>query len=196
MLPALAGVALLIGLGVLWRREHDARAREAAAARRSEDSLRTVVATERARAARQHTGDSLAAARALASSARALAAARSEADSLAGLLSPLLDSLPLVSPDLLGPFLARVEAAWKAHLAGDDAERVKTDTALAVRDARIVALELGYAADLAACGAQIDSALAQLRRANARARPGLVQRALRALPWAAGAFLVGWVVGH
>jgi len=57
---------------------------------------------------------------------------------------------------------------------------------------RVIArIEAEHSADLAACAAQVDEAMHQLRVANDRARPGLLRRAVAAVPWIAGGYVTG-----
>ena len=188
---ALVFALALLLVGWLWLREHDARVREAAAAQRSQDSLVAAVAAVRAEAATRHTADSLATLRAVRERDAALARARAEAVRTADSLGKLLVGLAAAAPDTLRPLLYRILAEWTAHLDADLQERSAADSAIAERDARYVALEATYAADLAAVNRQLDEALRQLRAANARARPGLLRRAVMILPWAAGAYAAG-----
>ena len=120
-----------------------------------------------------------------------LAKARAEADSLRGLTGTLIDSLVRVAPDSLSPFVLRLRNAWMADLAARDLERVQADSALAVRDLYIMHLETAYTADLAVVRAQLAEAIRQLGAANERAAPGFWRRALRTLPWAGGAYIMG-----
>jgi hypothetical protein len=185
--------AVLVLVGWLWLREHDARVREAAAARYSQDSLAAAATTDRAEREARYAAKFLTYEAARRRAASELVAARRTADASAAGLTRLLDSLAAMAPDTLSAFVSRILADWTAHLDADLAERAAADAALAMRDARIVALEAAYGADLAAVNAQLDEALRQLARANARARPGLLRRALAALPWIAGGYVVGRV---
>ena len=189
--PLLVGAALLLGL--LWLREHAARTRQAEAARRSQDSLVTAVAADRAERAARYAADSANYEAARKRAASELAAARRVADESAGAYGRLLDSLAAMAPDTLSGFVSRLLTAWQAEQAGWLAERAAADAALAERDARIVALEATYAADLSAAHAQVAEALRQLTACNRRASPGLLRRAVAALPWVAGAYLIGRV---
>ena len=187
---------VLVLVGWLWLREHDARVREAAAAQRSQDSLVAAVAAVRAEAAVRYTADSLAAQRAVRERDAALARARADAARTADSLGKLLVGLAAAAPESLQPLIDRMLADWTAHLDADLQERAAADSALAERDARYVGLEGAYAADLAAVQRQLDEALAQLARANARAAPGLLRRVWGALPWIGGAAAGGYVVGR
>ena len=189
--PLLVGAALLLGL--LWLREHDARVLEAATARHSMDSLTAVIATDHAARAAEHTRDSLAAVRAIAERDARLAAARRAADAATARLSVLLDSLGAALPDTLGPFGVRILAEWRAHLDADLAERASAGAAIAGLKGDLAASEASRTADLAAVNRQLDEALRQLAACNRRASPGLLRRAVAALPWVAGAYLIGRV---
>lgn len=178
-------------LGYCWHRSEVRRAVEAEAAQRSQDSLSAAVAALRAETDARHLADSIAAWQAIQARDAALRRARHEADSLQRLAGALVDSLESILPDSLSPFVDRLRAAWRADMAGRERERAQADSALAERDARIVSLEATYAADVPSLNRQVDVCLAQLRAANARARPGLLARIVRAAPWVAGAFLAG-----
>ena len=198
-MPTLA-VTLAVTLVVLaaygWHRSEVRRAIETAAAQRSRDSLVTAVAADRAERAARYAADSASYEAARKRAASELAAARRMADESAGGLARLLDSLGAVLPDTLGPFAQRILAGWTAHLDADLAERVAADAALAERDARYVAFERAYAADLSNVNTQIDECVAQLDRAIRRTNPGLLTRIWRALPPLALVGVGGYVVGH
>ena len=190
MTPLLVGAALLLGL--LWLREHDARIRETASARRSQDSLRAAVAASAAETDARHRADSIAAWQAIQARDVALRRARHEADSLAGLAGTLIDSLVSIVPDSLSPFVDRLRASWRADMAARERERAQADSALAARSLRVAQLEAEYAHDMGAVRAQLE-AMHQLGAANRRARPGLLERARQIAPWALGAYVVGKV---
>ena len=187
---ALAIAAALL-LGYCWHRSEVRRAVEAEAAQRSQDSLSAAVGAERAETAARHAAALIEAQRAIAARDGALRRARAEADSLQRVAGGLVDSLASILPDSLSPFVDRLRAAWHADMAGRERERAQADSTLAVRDLRLRQLESAYDADLAAVRAQLAEAIRQLRAANARARPGLLTRALQVAPWAAGAWLAG-----
>jgi hypothetical protein len=180
-------------LGYCWHRSEVRRAVEAEAAQRSQDSLSAAVAALRAETDARHLADSLAAWQAIQARDGALRRARAEADSLQRVAGGLVDSLASILPDSLSPFVDRLRAAWHADMAGRERERAQADSTLAARDLRLRQLESAYDADLAAVRAQLAEAMRQLGAANARARPGLLTRALQVAPWAAGAYLVGKV---
>ena len=191
--PWLAGLALLAALfcGWRWHRAEVARAVEAAAAQRSMDSLAAVVAADRAERAAKHARDSLASARAIAERDARLRAARAAADASADSLGRLLATLAPLLPDTLAPYAQRILAEWAAHLDADLRERGAADSTIGGLKRDLASLEGRYAADLSAVNVQLAEALRQLQAANARARPGLLRRAVAALPWAAAAFLAG-----
>lgn len=187
----LAVVLVLVLAGWLWLREHDARVRADVAAQRSEDSLATVIATERRERAAERHADSLRAAARIAAADRTAFRARADATIAAGRYAVLLDSLAAMAPDTLEGFVQRMRAGWLEVQHRQDSALAAADARVAVRDLRIAELEADSRAALAACDAQVDEAMRQLDAANDGARPGLLERARQIVPWAAAFFVAG-----
>lgn len=180
-----------VGATFLLFRGYDQRVREQAAAQASMDSLRQAVTVERAARASEHTRDSIASLRAVQVADAALGRARRSADIQGDSMRVLLDNLASILPDTLDPFVTRIIASYNELQRTFDRTLAAADSAIAVRDEWIESLERTYATDLAKCDSTVTSALAQTQRALRLSRPGLIARVSRALPYIAGAYLVG-----
>ena len=196
MTTVLVGLAVALLVGGFWLKDHDRQVRETEAAVRSRDSLALAIADERAERAGQHTRDSIESARKVAQRDAELRYARLRTDSLRVVAGNLRDSLEAVTPDSLSPLVQRIVAAWRAEQDAWLQERSTADSALATRDARIVALEATYAVAVSTFSSHVDECMAQLDRALKRASPSILTRVIRALPWLGGAAATGYAVGH
>jgi len=182
-----------LALGWLLLREHDARIRESATAAQSRDSLVNVVASTLLSAQVKKTSDSLAFAALIRQRDAALAGQRRRADSLAANGQALLDSLIAVTADTgtLAPVLGRLRASLASEQEARQRERADADSTISARDVRLRQIESAYDHDMAMVRSQLATAIVQLDAANRRASPGVWSRALRTLPWVAGAAIVG-----
>ena len=185
------GIISIAVLGYTWLHFHDQRVREQQAAQASMDSLRLAVAAERAERGARYTRDSIASLRAVQARDAALAAARTKSDSVSGEFGRLLDSLGAILPDTLEPFVERITAQYNELQRTYERTLAAADSAIAVRDSIIGKIESTYDYDVSILDAQIYQCLAQLNRAIKRTNPGLLTRVSRALPWIAGAYIVG-----
>lgn len=190
-----AGVAVALVLGLAWLKDHDRQVLATAAARHSADSLQGVVTRDRATRATERATEATAAAARIAAADRRAQESRAAAQGAAARYTFLLDSLAAVSTDTAtAGLIGRLRAGWAESQRLQDIALSEANARVSVRDVRIAELETARTADLAACEAQVDEAMKQLGVANARTQPGLLTRALRILPWAAGAFLAGHLV--
>lgn len=187
-----AGVVLALVLGRLWLWDHDRQTLATAAARHSADSLLAVVTRDRAERAAVHRADSLAAAAKIAAADRRAKESQAAASSAAARYTFLLDSLAAVSVDTAtAGLISRLRAGWAEAARLQDSALSDANARVSVRDARIAALETARTVDLAACEAQTDEALKQLRAANRRTEPSLLTRVVRAVPVVLVS-IVGW----
>ena len=184
------GIVAVAAFG-LWLRDHDQRIRERQAAQASLDSLRLAVTVERAARVAEHAQDSLASLRAVQVRDAALSAARHKSDSVSGEFGKLLDSLAVILPDTLEPLVARITAQYNELQRTYGRTLAAADSAIAVRDSITGQILSTYDYDVSILDAQIDKCLAQLDKSIKRTNPGILTRVSRALPWVAGAYLVG-----
>lgn len=184
----LVAIVAVVAMGLYFKSRDDA---ERQAAQASLDSLRLAVSVERSERAAEHARDSIASLRAIQVADAALGRARRSADIQGDSMRVLLDSLSAILPDTLDPFVQRILASYNELQRTFDRTLAAADSAIAVRDEWIESLERTYATDLAKCDSTVTSALAQTQRALRLSRPGLIARVSRALPYLAGAYLVG-----
>jgi hypothetical protein len=188
-------VVVLLGVGALWLRDHDRRMAETRAARHSADSLQGVVTRDRAARATERATEATAAAARIAAADRRAQESRAAAQGAAARYTFLLDSLAAVSTDTAtAGLIGRLRAGWAESQRLQDSALSDANARVSVRDVRIAELETARTADLAACEAQVDEALNQLRAANARTQPGLLTRVVRAVPIVLG-IVGGWELG-
>lgn len=155
------------------------------------DSLATQVEAFRHEAAAAHTRDSLIAARAIAAREADLRDAQRAVTTLTIVNDRLRDSVALTLPDTLASIMDTLLAAWDAERAAWQQERAAAARVKVGLEDRIDVLERERAVDLAACQAQVDSALAQFDRLSKIKQPSLLRRAW---PWLLAAFTLGVAV--
>ena len=184
------GIVAVAAFG-LWLRQHDRFVREQQAAQASMDSLRLAVTVERASRAAEHARDSLASLRAVQAADAVLARARRSADIQADSLTSLLDSLGAILPDTMEPLVARITAQYNELQRTYERTLAAADSAIAVRDSITGKIVSFMTFDVSILDAQIDQCLAQLDKSIKRTNPGILIRVSRALPWIAGAYIIG-----
>lgn len=190
-----AGLVLALALGRLRLWDHDRQTLATARAQHSADSLQAVVTRDRAARTAERAAEATAAAARLAAADHRARDSQTAAQAAAARYTFLLDSLAAASADAAtAGLIARLRAGWAESQRLQDSALSDANARVSARDTRIAELEAARTADLAACEAQTDEALKQLAAALRRTQPGLLTRALRILPWAAGAFLAGHLV--